>query len=96
MAFSDLDYLADILDLAGFADFAISVEENSIGTRLAIEEMAQLACNLGPAVRMIKEMNGSTHDAEAIHARVVDEFKQFQNEDRIEIPAKIVVARANF
>jgi SAM-dependent methyltransferase len=96
MAFSDLDYLTDILDLAGFANFTISVEENSIVTRLAIEEMAQLACNLGPVVRLLKDKNGNKHDAEAIQTRVVDEFKQFQSENRIEIPAKIVIARASF
>jgi hypothetical protein len=35
-------------------------------------------------------------DAEAIQARVVDEFKPFVIGDRIEIPARIVVARASF
>ena len=96
MAFSDTDYLADILDRAGLVDFSIDEEENSIGTSLGIDAMAQLACNLGPAVRLIKEKNGSKHDAEAIQAQVIDELKQFQIGDRVEIPAKIVVARANF
>jgi len=95
MAFSDTSYLADILDRAGLTDFHIGEEENSIGTSLAIEEMAQLACNLGPAVRLLKEKNGYKHDAEAIQARVVDEFKQFVVGDRIEIPVKLVVVRAS-
>jgi len=96
MAFSDTSYLADILNRAGLTDFDISEEDNSIGTSLAIEEMAQLACNLGPATRLLKEKNGSKQDAEAIRAQVVDEFKQFQIGGRIEIPALIVVARASF
>jgi SAM-dependent methyltransferase len=96
LAFADTGYLADILHRAGLEDFNISEEKISIGTNLALTEMARLASNLGPAVRLLKEKDGSKNDADAIYTEVLDAFRQFQSGDRIDIPATIVVVRANF
>ncbi len=94
MAFADLDYLDEILRDSGFRNFSVEEEDNLIATRLSVDKMADLACNLGPAVRLLKEKNGTVQDHEIIKNEVADRFVEYETDGRVEIPVRLVVCRA--
>lgn len=93
-AFADIDYVNSILTQAGLTKIDIQVEEIPIETSLGIDTMTELACNLGPAVRLMKEKSGSENDAKVIRESVAKEFLKYSQTERITIPASIVVVRA--
>jgi SAM-dependent methyltransferase len=93
-AFSDPGYVEDILQQAGFGEVHVRVEDSSISTSFAIEEMTELACNLGPAFRLMKEKNGSSEDAQAIRRIVLKQFSPYQTDSGFDIPVKLVTAKA--
>jgi hypothetical protein len=85
----------DILNQAGFTNISLDVEHLNIETSLNTEEMAELACHLGPAVRLMKEKGGSESDAREIRQTVCHNIGQFETEAGFSIPASIVVASAS-
>lgn len=93
-AFADTDYVNSILAQAGLTEIDIQVEEIPIKTTLGIDTMTELACNLGPAVRLMKEKNGNENDAKTIRESVAKAFLDFSHAEYITIPASIVVVRA--
>ncbi len=56
--------------------------------------MTELACNLGPAFRLMKEKNGSSEDAQAIRRIVLKQFSPYQTDSGFDIPVKLVTAKA--
>jgi SAM-dependent methyltransferase len=94
IAFADVDYVNSILTQAGLTKIDIQVEEIPIETSLGIDTMTELACNLGPAVRLMKEKNGGENDAKAIKESVTKEFLEYSHTESVTIPASIVVVRA--
>ena len=94
-AFADTDYVHDILNQSGFGNIGIEVESINIETPLNVEEMAELACNLGPAVRLMKEKGGSETDAREIREVVCRNLRQFETNAGFSIPASIVVVQAS-
>ena len=93
-AFADMDYVHDILSHAGLGNISIEVENLTIETTLKPAEMAELACNLGPAVRLMKEKGGSEADARHIRAAVSQQLGPFKTRLGFSIPASIVVVSA--
>jgi ubiquinone/menaquinone biosynthesis C-methylase UbiE len=94
-AFSDPGYVEEILQQAGFEEVNVKTVNSSISTSLDIEEMAELASNIGPAVRLMKEKNGSSEDRHAIRNIVVEQFGRYQANGGIEIPVRLVTAEAS-
>ncbi|MCY3769406.1 MAG: methyltransferase domain-containing protein [Gammaproteobacteria bacterium] len=94
MAFADLDYLDGILRHSGFRNYSVEEEDNVIATRLPVDQMADLACNLGPAIRLMKEKNGTVQDHETIKEEVANRFMEYETGGGLEVPVRLVVCRA--
>ena len=90
-AFSDLDYVGSILEGAGFTDIEISEEKTTIDTDLTTQEIIELACSLGPAVRLLNEQNGSREDQLAVREGVARDFQKYHNQGRWVIPVSLVI-----
>lgn len=68
MAFSDKDYLQQILTDAGFAHHQIDAVSTFVQTADTIDENADLLMNIGPAARILREAEAD----EALRAKVRD------------------------
>ncbi|MFT5182115.1 MAG: hypothetical protein ACI8S3_002003 [Alphaproteobacteria bacterium] len=52
-----------------------------------VEEVASLASNIGPAVRIVREFGGNEGDLAEIGKETTIEFEQFAMDDSVKIPA---------
>lgn len=92
MAFADLSYLEQVLHEAGLEEFEVRNEDNNIVTVFSDEEMASLACNLGPAVRQMNEMGATPEQRQKAEETVRLEFEQFHQGGTYTIPVRLVIA----
>ncbi len=90
LAFSDINYVKEIFEGAGLSDYSISESDSSISTTLCREDMSELACNLGPAVRLVKEKKGTDADTAAIKQAVATGFDQYYSDSGFNIPVRLV------
>jgi SAM-dependent methyltransferase len=89
MAFSEQDYVKDILTEAGLENIAIQEEVIPLVNQGSLDEVANLACNLGAATRIMKELEGSEEDFQVIKSEVTKAFAGFCNGDEIRVPATL-------
>jgi len=93
MAFSEPEYVREILSTAGLANITIREEVVPLVNKGTLDEVANLACNLGAATRIIKELDGNDEDFKAIRNEVKDAFKVYRGELEIRIPATLNFVR---
>ena len=86
MAFADLDYLQGIVQEAGYMTDILRAEDNVIETDMTAGQMAELACQLGPAVRILREKGGDETDRAAIKDSVESEFARYGHSRGFRIP----------
>lgn len=94
-AFSDTDYVESILKSAGYQNICISVVSCQIAPDLPLDQIATLACKLGPAVRLLNAKGGSDEDASKIQQSVEQSFSNYIEKGFVSIPASIVFATAD-
>jgi len=70
---------------AGSAD----IEQVDLLYSGSVEEAAQLASNVGPAMCIMKEFDGSTADIVEIKKKVAAGFQKFTVNDGLRIPATL-------
>jgi SAM-dependent methyltransferase len=87
LAFADRDYVLEILQDAGFSDCAAEAETVHMLYPGAIEDVAYLASNIGPAVRIVREFGGDANDLTEIGKETMRSFEQYVVEDGVRIPA---------
>jgi SAM-dependent methyltransferase len=87
LAFADRDYVLEILHDAGFSKYVGEVETVNMHYPGAIEDVAYLASNIGPAVRIVREFGGDAKDLAEIGRETMRGFEQYVVEDGVRIPA---------
>ena len=89
MAFRDIDRVLGILRAAGFADCAGETLDVDLHHPGGLDAVVGLVGHVGPAVRAIRDKNGTPEDLAAILAAVAVDFRQFESADGIRIPTGI-------
>lgn len=94
LAFADRDYVGGVLDRAGFAGVTVQPEAVELSWPGGLEALADLATNLGPAARIMRERGGGPEDAAAIRDAVAAGLAPFRGADGICVPALLNVVMA--
>ena len=89
LAFANADYVLNILNEAGLDAGLVDIEQVDLLYSGSAEEAAQLASNVGPAMRIIKEFDGSPADIVEIKKKVSAGFQKFTVNDGLRIPATL-------
>jgi SAM-dependent methyltransferase len=89
MAFSDREYVMDLLSEAGLKNITIHEEIVPLVNQGSLDEVANLACNLGAATRIMKELEGSDEDFQVIKSEVTEAFEKFSEGNEIRVPATL-------
>ena len=94
LAFASVDYVLNIMNEAGLIAGSADIEQVELLYSGSAEEAAQLASNVGPAMRIMKEFDGSTADIVEIKKKVAAGFQKFTVNDGLRIPATLNFFRA--
>ena len=94
LAFANVDYVLNIMDEAGLEARSADIEQVDLLYSGKVSEAAHLASNVGPAMRIIKEFDGSPADIVEIKKKVAAGFQKFAVNDGIRIPATLNFFRA--
>ena len=89
LAFQDTGYVVEILEKAGWSQCVGCIETVHLFYPGSVEEVAQLASNIGPSARIVKEHGGSQENVAEIGRRTASQFKQYATEDGVRIPAQL-------
>ncbi len=79
----------DIMRRADFADGRVRTETVGLALAGGVPAAARLATSLGPAVRLLREKNGTSEDAAAIAEAVAEGFAPYADGSGIRVPALI-------
>jgi SAM-dependent methyltransferase len=94
LAFSEPDYVREILDAAGFAAVAIERRTIRLAGAASAEEEARLSRDVGPLARLIKERSPSPATVDAILQETAARFAGFATKQGMRIPACVWVVAA--
>ncbi len=96
MAFEDRDYVTDILRDAGWGDVAVTESSLILTPKGSVAEVASFATRLGPASRIIKDLQGSEADTARIENMMSKKLEPFVTGTQVRVPAllNLVHARA--
>lgn len=86
-AFADVDYALGVLKGAGLVSASVATETVNLLYAGGVEDAANLASNVGPASRIVKEFNGTPDDLAAIKEKVAGGLQQYAVEGGVKIPA---------
>ena len=89
LAFASADYVMNIMDEAGLDARSADIEQIELLYSGSVAEAAHLASNVGPAMRIVKEFDGSPADIVEIKKKVAEGFQKFTVNDGIRIPATL-------
>ncbi len=93
-AFTEIEYVEEILRNAGFVDIEGTEEGVDLFSPRPLEEVAALASNLGTAARIVKEYDGTADHVTQITERVAAALAPFVEADGVRVPARVNVFRA--
>ena len=94
LAFASTDYVLNIMNEAGLETRSADVEQIDLLYSGSAEEAAHLASNVGPAMRIMKELGGSPADIVEIEKKVAAGFQKYVVNDGLRIPATLNFFRA--
>ncbi len=89
LGFQDIDHVVGILKSAGFSDVTGEVANVTLVYPGALQNIASLASNIGPAARILKKYHGTRKDVETIQEAVLQKFRKFENSQGVDIPARL-------
>ncbi len=89
LAFASADYVLNIMDEAGLDARSADIEQIDLLYSGSVAEAAHLASNVGPAMGIMQEFNGSPADIVKIKKKVAVGFQKFTVNDGIRIPATL-------
>jgi SAM-dependent methyltransferase len=89
MAFQDVDRVKNILIDAGLADVRCETETVPMKMLGSAQSVANLVTKIGPATRIISELNGDAADQTAITNSIAAAFKEFETDDGLSISSTI-------
>ena len=94
MAFSDTDRVTGLLRSAGLTDVSAEKRRLELHHPGGVDAITRLATEVGPAVRLAREKNGTEEDIAAITREIGKAFADCATPDGIRIPAEIILYRA--
>ena len=89
LAFASLDYVLNIMNEAGMEALSADIEQIDLFYSGSVADAAHLASSVGPAMRIVKEFDGSSADIEEIKNKVASGFQEFAVNGGIRIPATL-------
>lgn len=89
LAFANSDYVLSIMDEAGLDGRSVDIEQVDLLYSGSVAEAAHLASNVGPAMRIMKEFDGSSTDILEIKKKVAASFQRYADKDGVQIPATL-------
>ncbi|MBY5986685.1 class I SAM-dependent methyltransferase [Roseovarius atlanticus] len=96
MAFSEADYVRDILGQAGFDGIGLTTEEITLTPIGDLEQNATFAAREGPAGRIVKDMGGGREEYAAVAEKLRDALKEFEAPDgALRVPGRVHVVSAS-
>lgn len=96
MAFSEADYVRNILDTAGFDGIGLTTEEITLTPIGDLEQNATFASREGPAGRIVKDMGGGREEYAAVAEKLRDALKGFEAPDgALRVPGRVHVVSAS-
>lgn len=88
-AFADLERVSGILRDAGLRNVTAVNEKIDLFYQGSLEAASYLACNVGPVVRVVKELGGNPEDVRAISEKITTEMQNFVVPGGLSIPASL-------
>jgi ubiquinone/menaquinone biosynthesis C-methylase UbiE len=89
LAFASVDHVLKIMDEAGLEARSADIEQVDLLYSGGVAEAAHLAGNVGPAMRIMKEFDGSPADIVEIKKKVAVGFQKFAVDGGLRIPATL-------
>lgn len=90
LAFAELDYVTELLNTAGYAEIEAIERTIDLIHPGPVDSYATLSANLGPATRIIEELDGTPEDVAAITAAVTRAYQPFvQPDGSVKLPATL-------
>jgi ubiquinone/menaquinone biosynthesis C-methylase UbiE len=89
MAFADLERVSGILCDAGLQEVTAVNEKVNLFYQGSLEAATFLACNVGPVMRVVKELGGSPDDVKAISQQIAAKMQNFVVPGGLSIPASL-------
>ena len=89
LAFANVDYVLKLMDEAGLEARSADIEQIDLLYSGSVAEAAHLASNVGPAMRIMKEFDGSRADIIEIKKNVAMGFQKFTVDGGLRIPATL-------
>ncbi|MEM6590220.1 MAG: methyltransferase domain-containing protein [Pseudomonadota bacterium] len=87
MGLADREYTADLFSKAGLTDVRISPVKMDLTPPGTAEWMGEFALTLGPASRIFAEKEGTDEDAKAIIDGVAEQYRMYETDAGLRIPA---------
>ena len=87
LAFASVDYVLKIMDEAGLEAGSADIEQIGLLYSGSLAEAAHLASSVGPAMRIVKEFDGSPADIVEIKRKVAVSFQKFAVNGELRVPA---------
>ena len=96
LAFSDTDYVRDILTSAGWSDVRIDERQPPLLGMATAEEQAAFSIEMGPVSRLIAERRPDPATVAALRTELTTELATYATETGVEIPSRLhyVTARS--
>lgn len=88
-AFADLERVSGILRDAGLQEVTAVNEKIDLFYEGTLEAATYLACNVGPVMRVVKELDGSPDDVKAISQKITTKMQNFVVPGGLSIPASL-------
>lgn len=88
-AFEDQNRVMAMLDQAGLSNVQITNHKTNLTATNGLKATAKLCCEIGPADNILRHFNGSAHDRSEIEKGIFDQFKPFETNEGLLIPASI-------
>jgi SAM-dependent methyltransferase len=94
LAFSEPDYVREILEAAGFT--AVTIERHTVALTGAptAEDEAGLACEVGPVARLIREREPAPATIGALRVEIAASLQPYVTAEGVRIPAGVFVVAA--
>lgn len=94
LAFSDPEYVEDILSRAGFRNIGIDPFETTIASSETPEQQAELFLKLGPAARLIAEREPNSKTLQALTTELTAELHRHQTSEGVSLGATVYYVSA--
>jgi SAM-dependent methyltransferase len=89
LAFSDADYVRDILTGAGWSDVRIDAEQPVLLGSPTAQEQAAFSIEMGPVSRLIAERQPDAATAASLKADLTRELAPYATENGIQMPSRL-------